>query len=500
MNIFSKTKGYFSVKQMKKEIYGYGYTMSSIKYIIAIIISLISIIGIGFFYQMKWGYIVLVIMTGAMTIPALIRAKFKNMYQKKRFNEVDVYLHQMIYSFQKSPKIITSLEDTSKIATGKLKKALTEAIEYLNTSTSDTIYEDAFRIIEKEYNNTRVKALNKYLINVELQGGEYQTSISIMLEDVDNWITRTYNDQKDIDTVKKTTNVGLIISFILGGVASAFSIMLQTGNFKELNMTASIGDEGMYQAGCVVFMIVCILYFTYTQVSYNRDWVEKTIGGPIVMKDYKNATELNVSRIRLISIPIYVFFLIIAIILFFIKAIPYHTLIAVFVLIIDIYLVIQPSIIKKTSVANTKKNIQDSFSEWLRDVSLNLQEEPLLAAIQDTYDTCPVVLKPELDIFLSKLQQDPSNVEPYYEFLARFHIMDISAAIRNLYSISESDTSSMDSQLAYLIKRNYEIINKNEVVANNDKNAVLRFSESIPIFIASFKLGIDVLCLLGIMI
>ena len=46
-------------------------------------------------------------------------------------------------------------------------------MDNLNTSVSDDILVETLAIIEKEYNNTRVKALNKYMINIELKGGDY---------------------------------------------------------------------------------------------------------------------------------------------------------------------------------------------------------------------------------------------------------------------------------------------------------------------------------------
>ena len=153
VNTFNKIKDYFSLKQMKKEIYGYGYTVSGIKYLLMTIISILITIGFSLLYQMQIGYTIIVAFLSFAVIPLLIRAKFINLYQKKRFNEVDIYLHQMVYSFQKKPKILTALEDTVKVSTGKLKKTLEIAIENLYTSSSESLYEESFKIIEKEYNS-----------------------------------------------------------------------------------------------------------------------------------------------------------------------------------------------------------------------------------------------------------------------------------------------------------------------------------------------------------
>lgn len=479
---------------MKKEIYGYGYTFSKVKYIFFILFALAFPSVMGFFYQMKIPYIAIVAVVSLVVIPALIRANFINLYQKQRFNEVDIYLHQMVYSFQKSPKIITALEDTEKIATGKLKKTIQKALDNLNTSVSDDILAESLAIIEKEYNNTRVKALNKYMVNIELKGGDYSTSINIMLTDIDNWITRTYAEQAEINRVKVANIIGLALSIGMGAATSGFSVMMQNSGYE---FEKTIGENLMYQIGCLIFLVSCVLYFVFTQISYNRDWVSKSINEKIAMKDYKTATEFNPTHFRIISIPVYVLLGIATVALVFMKFIPYHNYIAVIVGIFDILMIIQPTFTKNAAVSATKRNIQDSFSEWLRDVSLNLQEEPLMRAIQDTYEECPVVLKPELEIFLTRIEEDPTAVEPYYEFLARFHLLDISAAIRNLYSLSDSDSVDMDEQLASLVERNYEIINKNEQAASSDRNAVLRFSEYIPVTLASVKLGIDMICLVN---
>lgn len=498
VNMFNKIKDYFSLKQMKKEIYGYGYTVSGIKYLLMTIISISITIGFSLLYQMQIGYTIIVAFISIAVIPLLIRAKFINLYQKKRFNEVDIYLHQMVYSFQKKPKILTALEDTIKVSTGKLKKTLEIAIENLYTSSSENLYEESFKIIEKEYNNSRVKALNKYMLNIEKTGGEYSNSINIMLVDIDSWINRTYMEQAEVERIKFTNMIGLLIGFIMGSVCSIFSYYMNHSQYVSVN--GSVADDVLYQIGCLVFLVVCVLFYTYTQVGYNRDWVSKELNKKIVMKDYKTATEFNPNKLRIMSIPIYIFFIILAIVVYFIKAIPFRGFISTGFIAFDIYLVISPKLQKNGAVARTKKNIQNSFSEWLRDVSLNLQKEPLLSAIQDTYDECPVVLKPELELFLTRIEENPTAVEPYYEFLARFHILDISSAIRNLYSISDNNSEDMDKQLNSLIERNYSIINKNEIASYEDRNAALHFSENIPIIIASIKLGIDMLALISIFI
>ena len=55
-------------------------------------------------------------------MPAIIFYYYLQKQEDKRFNDVDVYIHQMAYSFQRQPKISTALEDTYKIASKDLKE------------------------------------------------------------------------------------------------------------------------------------------------------------------------------------------------------------------------------------------------------------------------------------------------------------------------------------------------------------------------------------------
>ena len=54
-----------------------------------------------------------------------------NNHRLKEFSDVDIYLHQMVYSFIRNPKIHTALSDTYAVADGRLKKLIQEALDEL---------------------------------------------------------------------------------------------------------------------------------------------------------------------------------------------------------------------------------------------------------------------------------------------------------------------------------------------------------------------------------
>ena len=242
-----------------------------------------------------------------------------------------------------------------------------------------------------------------------------------------------------------------------------------------------------------------MLFLIYAFTKYNYDWITKSVDEKSVLRNYKNATDFNPTVFRIKSIPVYLVFASVSLSMFFINAVPYNKGISVFLGIFTFYLIISPSFTKKSAYKITQKNIQNSFSEWLRDVSINLQREPLLSAVTDSYENCPVAIKPELEIFIRRIQEEPTAVEPYYEFLARFHLTDVSSAVRNLYSLSDMDDERKEENLGQLTKRNYAIINDNEIKSMNDTTSAMRFSEYIPVFIACGKLAFDIMNLLECM-
>ena len=71
--------------------------------------------------------------------------------------------------------------------------------------------------------------------------------------------------------------------------------------------------------------------------------------------------------------------------------------------------------------------------------------------------------------------------------------------MRNLYSLSDMDDERKEENLGQLTKRNYAIINDNEIKSMNDTTSAMRFSEYIPVFIACGKLAFDIMNLLECM-
>ena len=168
-----------------------------------------------------------------------------------------------------------------------------------------------------------------------------------------------------------------------------------------------------------------------------------------------------------------------------------HYLIAVYTAIIIVTFLVFPVINKQNSKKRVIANLRNSFSDWLRNVALNLENKPLIAAIEDTYDDCPYIIKLSLDDFIR-------DIEPYYEFLSEYKQTDIMSTVRTLYSVSELDEKGIDETISTLIQRNNELINKQTELDYKDRINVLKFMEYIPVFFMALKMSVDMMLIISI--
>ena len=132
---------------------------------------------------------------------------------------MDVYIHQMIYSFERQPKILTALEDTLKVTDHKMKNCIIAAIQEMQYGTTKDVYRMALKNIEKEYACSRITTLHTFLTQVEEKGGEYKSSLEILRCDADHWVKRVYQFQEEIRRIKQTTAIGVVLSFLMASVS-----------------------------------------------------------------------------------------------------------------------------------------------------------------------------------------------------------------------------------------------------------------------------------------
>ena len=164
---------------------------------------------------------------------------------------------------------------------------------YPFSNKSANIYEDALAIIEKEYNCGRIKSLHKFIIKIENYGGNYETYIDILLEDI-----KTFRLVLSTFLINvKVLSLQFFISIASTLITCGFMAYLIPKDYK-------FTEHGLYQV-CSMILIMAMI-FTYLAITkrLNFDWLkeERALPDNMVIKYYA-LVEKGYNNISYGSIP-----------------------------------------------------------------------------------------------------------------------------------------------------------------------------------------------------
>ena len=168
---------YLNFKKMQAEVHRFGLNINMVDYLKFIGISYLAMLVFCYVFKLRLLCIAIVAAVITLLLPSIFMAQFRNMYETKRFEDVNAYLEQMLYSFRRQPKILTALQDTlilfSENKESGFYKVINEAIQYIQAGQSNgNIYKEAFAIIEKEYGCKKVEKIHNFFIKVEQDGAK----------------------------------------------------------------------------------------------------------------------------------------------------------------------------------------------------------------------------------------------------------------------------------------------------------------------------------------
>lgn len=227
---------------LAKEIHVYGYDFSWLTHAFFIIGSVIGISAIGLLYKLRPEYLIIAIIVAVALIPMCIEQIYKQMFEQKRFADVLEYMDQMLYSFQKTGKILSALQETREsFKEGNMKECIDKAIEHIiggkTFDENGALEKEALEMIEEKYMCDKIVTMHDLLYNSEDTGGDNKNSILLMLEDIENWKKRGYT----LLATKKTAHIDNIISI---GMASALTLsVLYTFNYMNNNVHVSLAKS-----------------------------------------------------------------------------------------------------------------------------------------------------------------------------------------------------------------------------------------------------------------
>ena len=130
------------------EQYGYTYHVKN-TILVYLLVTLTSVIA-GCIFKLAVPEILVVAVSGMAMIPKVIINSYKNMYEQKRFSDVNMYIEQMLYSFKKTPKIISALQDVGNIISkdSPMRCSIQEAIRYINMKLDENDRATTIRLMK----------------------------------------------------------------------------------------------------------------------------------------------------------------------------------------------------------------------------------------------------------------------------------------------------------------------------------------------------------------
>lgn len=475
----------FDFTNMTLEIQGYGYEYSIKKFIIQLLISYLFIIGAGSFFQLPLVSILVLCIWAFVCLPVIVLAQFRYLANNKKFEVLVGYLEQMIFAFKKSPKILECFHLALPIVDTGMQKQVLQAISIIENDTNGNGYQEAFKIIEREYPCTRIKALHKFMISIEQNGGKYQKSIDILLEDIQAWVSRTYEYQKELKGIKGKIMLSIILSI---GIAGTMMAIIP----KELIV---FGKSPIYIVSTTLLFSLLIALIAFVQSKLNGKWLIDDTVETSDTKIVKALKELN--KTKQDTKPMDYFALCIPLPIVVIGIILQNSLAMIGGIVFIIYLYFRKQLVTKHAKRVVKKGLEKEFPLWLRDISVQLQTLVVPLAIKNSIPNSAIVLQPYLLDLVTKIDLYPTSIEPYTNFLQEYHLTDVSNAMKILYTIQTLDMADAKEQIDDLVKRNQKMLAKSEQLKNEDILSGIGFIVAFPMMLATLKLIVDLVLVLA---
>ena len=364
-------------------------------------------------------------------------------YYLNKYYDVVQYMEQMIYSFKKQPKIREALSDAQKVSTERMKEIIEEVLVSIDSKATENIYEESLDIIGKEYDCKRLRSLHSFLIKIEKNGGEYETYIIILLEDIKEWSDRLSLFIRDVNRVKRNVIISIFSTLITCGFM-AYLIP------KEYQYTNHI----IYQIVSTVMIILMLQIFLTVNKKLNYNWIKEKELMPenMVMKYYSLVERGQQGKREL-------------------------------------------SLLERMSYKKAKKSLENeikkAFPDWIRDVAINLQNETVQSAIENSYENAAFVLKRPIRKLLIDFERYPIGIEPYDNFLSGFDLMEIKSSMKMFYSINQLGNEQSDKQIDAIIDRNNKMTRQAEEMKNKDRIGIAGMFSAIPMLIGVGKIMSD---------
>ena len=478
-------------KNLAAEVHVYGYDFSWKLHMAIICVSLFGIGGIGYLFKLKTVYFSVVLATVCGMLPVFILYMYKRMFEQKRFADTVTYAEQMLYSFQKSVKIVSALRETKEVfEDGKMRWQIEDAIEYLDNGkivSEKGILREALDIIEDSYLCTKIHMVHELLISSEEYGGDVNEAIYLVLNDIELWKRRGYLLQND----KKKSHTDNIISIIVATILCLITLYVlnEMGRLFPGVVGVNIFEVGVIQISSFMFILGMLYVFYKSIKSLTTNWLqsERVSEEKYIMSSYDLVMQYDERKEKKKSFQWGIPFFLLGICFFSLKkqwgGIVCFTLATVLLILHKIgYVIARKEVNKELYIA---------LPQWLMEMALLLQNNNVQVSLEKSILAAPKILNKELLLLTERLKKEPDKLSSYTDFCKNFDIPEVQSCMKMLHAISESGTGDSKIQMNNLIQRVYEMQN----IADNISNEHIAFQMKMiflyPVTASTIKLLAD---------
>ncbi len=472
---------------MHREIAEYGYEFSTSRFYKIMAGSTVGILVIGYLFQLRSIYLVILVLAMMIAVPMVIRDTYRDLYQQRRFDDLNNYLEQLMMSFKRHGNLLISLQETSQIfKDGILLERLEQVISYLEFNEEPDIYEKSFAIIEQEFNCYRLEKIHRFLIQIEKWGGAYQETLDLLAQERLLWVQRVYLLTKSQHQIEKN----IYISALMASLIAAVMGIILPGELNIFDLVYVKVISLAYLLGLIAIVVVV-----------RRNLTGRYFDGIQLMK--KNEIDRAYELFGTKSIFGKNEIILLAVTLGLAVGAYLAGRLLVSLVLIMIGLIVGSKIWSRKKRMRQKiiKEIELAFPQWMLQVTLLLQNNNVHVSIEQSLVEAPHIMKGAITKFLNELQENPNSLLPYNDFLGEYNLSEVKSLMRALYALDINGNGESSRFLNELMTRNNKLVDKTERLYHENKIAFMGVLQYLPMLLATFKMMGDmsgfVLLLIG---
>ncbi|MDO5440832.1 MAG: hypothetical protein Q4F12_04775 [Erysipelotrichaceae bacterium] len=463
-----------------------------LRYTLLSLAMLLGVVAIAYGSYLSFTYLIIISVISIAIIPFIIKAWIKQKRSLTKFEHLCNYLTNIIPVFMQKTKIRFALGELFEICDGEVKNVIGDAIKYIDATRNDPdLLKNGLKIIEDKFNNSRVESVHKFLLSVENTNSETYKDIAENLDkDIEEWIKRTYNFEKDINN----RQIKILFLCILTLVMNVLFVFVYVSN----DFFTGFVDNVYYQMSTFAFILFVLITMAILIVKLNGEWLieDRKKGKDDLLKERYRHYKKGDHKLK--PIDIVIFLIVIALgTYFFIIDVRYATYLLALIAVLFISKKRRKYISCKKYIT---KQLTIEFPMWLREISLSLGNLTVLNAIENSLDSASYALRREIRYFLKDAKDNPTSIKPYNDFLDEYGIDEVKSSMRVLYAVNNVSKKDMKGRVAKLIDRNQELLAKSERIRNYDSIGGVEAIGYFPTILFSVHMMISMIIMFNYML